>query len=131
MESKASSTSNLVIHRPEALLSCSERASAAVSSQPVRRGRRVTDPNSWPVRARAAPACAQRAGLLASYNSLGKRAAAHARAIRFGDAQNVMQLPRPDARARCSRASHAMAAGHKGISAMIDIEQRALRALKQ
>src|SRR5260363_285862 len=72
MESKASSTSNLVIHRPEALLSCSERASAAVSSQPVRRGRRVTDPNSWPVRARAAPACAQRAGLLASYNSLGK-----------------------------------------------------------
>src|SRR5260363_322296 len=110
MESKASSTSNLVIHRPEALLSCSERASAAVSSQPVRRGRRVTDPNSWPVR---------------------ERAAAHARAIRFGDAQNVMQLPRPDARARCSRASHAMAAGHKGISAMIDIEQRALRDLKQ
>src|SRR5260364_109427 len=73
-----------------------------------------------------------RAGLRATRGIVGmvllawERAAAHARAIRFGDAQNVMQLPRPDARARCSRASHAMAAGHKGISAMIDIEQRGL-----
>jgi hypothetical protein len=45
--------------------------SAAASSQPVRRGRPVTEPNSLPTLASVMPTGSWRCGLSASYSSLG------------------------------------------------------------
>ena len=50
-----SSTSSLVMQRPSTPFNCSERVSAGMSSQPQRRGRPVTEPNSLPRFASVAP----------------------------------------------------------------------------
>jgi len=59
------------MHRPEMPLIWIERRSAAASSQPVRRGRPVTEPNSLPTVASVRPTCSWRSALSASYSSLG------------------------------------------------------------
>src|SRR5260221_13571492 len=60
-----------------------------------------------------------------------KRAGAHARGIRLGDAENVMQHLRPDTRTGGRRSGNAVARGDVRVGAMIDVEKRALRAFEQ
>ncbi len=52
------------MHKPSTPLSWNERASAGMSSQPQRRGRPVTEPNSLPRSASRAP--------VSSVSSVGK-----------------------------------------------------------
>src|SRR5207302_8574645 len=61
----------------------------------------------------------------------GERAAADARGVGLGDAEHVMQVMRPEAGARRCGAGDAVRRGDERISAGVDIEQAALRALEQ
>src|SRR3989454_9228977 len=60
-----------------------------------------------------------------------KRPGAHARVIRFGDAENVMQHLRPDPRPGSRRSCNAVARGDVRIRAVIDVEKGSLRPLEQ
>jgi len=111
------------MHSPETPFSWIERLSAAASNQPVRRGRPVVAPNSWPRWRSRSPT--------SSGQFRRKRSFAHARAVGLGDAEHVVQVHRPDAGAGCRRAGDAVGRSHERIGAMVDVEQRALRALEQ
>ena len=122
-----SSTSSLVMHRPDRPLTWALRLSSAASNQPQRRLRPVVTPFSAPT---VEQVVAHGAGLLPV--ELGReRAAAHARAIGLGDAQDVVQHARADAGAGGGVAGHAVAGGHVGIGAVVHVQQRALRAFEQ
>ena len=60
-----------------------------------------------------------------------ERAAANAGAIGLGDSQDVVQHARPHTGTRSSIAGHAVAGRDKGVSAVVHVEQGALRAFKQ
>ena len=94
-----------------------------MSSQPQRRGRPVTEPNSLP-RSRE-----RRADVVGELG--GKRARAHARGVRLDDAEHVVEKLRPDAGARSGGAREAVRRRDVRIGAVVDVEQRALRALEQ
>ena len=72
-----------------------------------------------------------RCALLLPFQLGRERAATDTGAIGLGDAQHVMQEARAHASARSGVARHTVAGGHKRIGAVIDVEQRALRALEQ
>ena len=61
----------------------------------------------------------------------GEWAAAHAGAIRLGDAQDVVQHARAHARSGSGVAGHAVAGGHKRVGAVVHVEQGALGAFEQ
>ena len=94
-----------------------------MSSQPQRRGRPVTEPNSLP-RLRE-----RRADLVGELG--GKRAGAHARRVRLDDAEHVVEKLRPDAGARSGGAREAIRRRDVRIRAVVDVEQRTLRAFEQ
>ena len=60
-----------------------------------------------------------------------ERAAADARRVGLGDAEHVVQVARAQPRARRGRARDAVRRGDERIGAVVDVEQRALRALEQ
>ena len=111
------------MHWPSTPFSWNERRSAGMSSQPQRRGRPVTEPNSLP---RFGERRADAIGELG-----GERAGADARRVRLHDAEHVIEHLRADAGARRRGAREAVRARHVRIGAMVDVEQRALRALEQ
>ncbi len=115
------------MHRPEMPLMMIERLRSAASSQPQRRARPVTVPRSWPTVERWWPIDA---GLVD--RQLGReRPAADARRVGLGDAEDVVQQVGPDAGARRGVAGDAVARGDVRIGAVVDVEQRSLRALEQ
>ena len=115
------------MHRPDTPLMMIERFSAAASSQPQRRARPVTVPRSCPTVDRWWPI---EPG--SSIGELGReRPAADPRRVGLGDAEDVVQQVGPDARAGGRVAGHAVARGDVRIGAVVDVEQRALRALEQ
>ncbi|MCY1204318.1 hypothetical protein D9M72_158440 [compost metagenome] len=61
----------------------------------------------------------------------GERTAAHAGAVGLGDAQHVVQHARAHARTGGGVAGHAVARGDVRVGAVVDVEQRALRAFEQ
>src|SRR5690606_6066398 len=61
----------------------------------------------------------------------GERAAAHARGIGLGDAEHVVDRIGAHARAGQRAADGGVGAGDVGIGAVVDVEQRALRAFAQ
>ena len=66
------------------------------------------------------------------HRQLGReRPAADARGVGLGDAQDVVQQPGPEARAGRRVAGHAVARGDVRVGAVVDVEQRALRAFEQ
>ena len=122
-----SSTSSLVMHRPDRPLTWAERLSSAASNQPQRRARPVVTPFSAPTVRQVIADGARRRPV-----ELGReRAAADARAVGLGDAQDVVQHARADARAGRRVAGDAVARGDVRIGAVVDVEQRALRAFEQ
>ena len=60
-----------------------------------------------------------------------ERTAADARRVRLHDAEHVVEAARPDAGARASLPRHAVGRRDERIRAVIDVEQRALRAFEQ
>ena len=60
-----------------------------------------------------------------------ERPAADTRRVGLGDAQHVVQQVGPDARAGGGVAGHAVARRHVRVGAVVDVEQRALRAFEQ
>ena len=60
-----------------------------------------------------------------------ERAAADARHVRLLDTEHAVDVHRAHARARRRAARAARRGGHIGVGAVIDVEQRALRALEQ
>ena len=111
------------MHRPSTPFSWNERRSAGMSIQPQRRARPVTEPNSLPRLPSLAPVVVGQLG--------GERTGAHARRVRLDDAEHVIEHPRSDAAARRGRARDAVGARHVRIRAVVDVEQRALRAFEQ
>ena len=118
-----SSTSSLVMHRPSTPFSCNER---------LQRG--DVEP------AAAARAAGDRAELVAALGEPGadvvgelggERTGAHARRVGLDDAEHVVEHLRADAAARRGRAGEAVRAGDVRIGAVVDVEQRALRAFEQ
>ncbi len=82
------------------------------------------------VGAEFAPAIADRvADLVVEFGR--KRAAADAGRIGLGDAQHIADRAGPEPRAARRRRRDGVRGGHIRIGAVIDIEQRALRALEQ
>ena len=120
---RPSSTSSFVMHWPSTPFSWNERRSAGMSSQPQRRGRPVTEPNSLPrLRERRADVVGQLGG---------EGTGADARRVRLHDAEHVVEHPRADAAAGRRGAGDAVRARHVRIGAVVDVEQRALRAFEQ
>ena len=81
--------------RPSTPFSSNERRSIGMSSQPQRRGRPVTEPNSLPRFASPAPT--------SSVSSVGNGPAADARRVRLDDAEHVVEKLRADAARRARR----------------------------
>src|SRR5688572_975473 len=61
----------------------------------------------------------------------GKRPFADARGVGLRDAQHIMKMVRPDSSARRGGAGDAIRRGDEGIGAVVDIEQRSLRAFEE
>ncbi len=59
-----------------------------------------------------------------------ERTGTHARGVCLGDTENVIQIQRTEARTGGSAAGSGAGAGNVGIGAMVDVQQRALRALE-
>jgi hypothetical protein len=121
--SMPSSTSSLVMHRPLMPLIATARLSATMSIQPQRRGRPVVAPYSWPRSRMPWPHGVVQFGR--------ERAAADARGVGLGDAEHVVDRVRADAGAGQRAADGGVGRGDVGIGAVVDVEQRALRALEQ
>jgi hypothetical protein len=100
-----------------------DRRSATASNQPVRRARPVTAPNSWPTRDRCSPS--------SSNSSVGNGPGADARRVRLHDAEHVVEGARARAGAGRRVAGGRVRRGDERIRAVVDVEQRALRALEQ
>jgi hypothetical protein len=60
-----------------------------------------------------------------------ERAFANARGVSLGDAEDITQRTRTHARTGSGLAGNRVGRGHIGIGAVVDIEQRTLRAFKQ
>src|SRR5262249_17887031 len=61
----------------------------------------------------------------------GKRAAADARRVRLADAEHVVDVARAHAGAGAGATDGGVGRGHERIGAVVDVEQRALRAFKK
>ena len=104
-----------------------ERLSAGTSNQPQRR---LRPRHGAELAALLRHLVARRAGRF-DVQLARERPAADARAIGLGDAEHVVQHARADAGAGGSLAGDAVRRGDEGIGAVVDVEQRALRAFEE
>ena len=96
---------------------------STASNQPQRRGRPVTTPNSRPRSPSVLPI---------SFELLGReRARADPRGVGLADAEHVADRARAQPGAGRGLRRHGVRRGDVGIGAVVDVEQRALRALEQ
>ena len=96
---------------------------STASNQPQRRFRPVT------VAELAAAVAEEFADLVVL---LGReRPLADARRIGLGDAEHIADRAGPEARTRRRLPGHGVGRGDEGIGAVVDVEQRALRALEE
>ena len=97
--------------------------SITASNQPVRRRRPVLVPNSWPRSTRRSPT--------SSNSSVGNGPGADPRAVGLGDADDPVDVARADAGAGARAAGHRVRRRDEGIRAVVEVEERGLRALEQ
>ncbi len=96
---------------------------AGMSSQPHRRGRPVTEPNSLPRLRSSSPIVLVQLGR--------ERPVADARGVPLGDAQHGVDLGGADPEAGAGAAGGRRRRGHERIRAVVEVEQNALRPLEE
>ena len=123
ISAKPSSTSSLVSAMPSMPDTLTTWRTRQASNQPQRRLRPGVDAE---LLAALAEALADRVGELGR-----ERARADARGVGLGEAQHVADRARPHAGAGRRLRRHRVGRGDERIGAVVDVEQRALRALEQ
>ena len=118
-----SSTSSLVSAMPLMPPTVRVWRTSTASNQPQRRGRPVTVPNSRPRSPRSCPVSSLQFGR--------ERPLADARRVGLGDAEHVVDGARAEAGAGRRLRRHGVGRGDERIGAVVDVEQRALRAFEQ
>ena len=124
ISSKPSRMSSLVSASPSMPQVRTVWRTSTASNQPQRRGRPVTTPNS-----RAA--LAERLADVVVHLVGRERPLANARGVGLADAEHVVDRVRAEAGAGRRLRRHRVGRGDVRISAVVDVEQRALRALEQ
>ena len=122
ISAKPSSTSSLVSAMPSMPATFVTWRTSTASNQPQRRLRPVTVPNFWPRSPISSPVVVE----------LGREGpGADARGVRLGDAEHIADGARPHAGAGRRLRRDRVGRGHERVRAVVDVEQRALRALEQ
>ena len=121
--SKPPSTSSLVTASSERLLRRTAWRNITQSSQPARRRRPVTVPNSRPTSTRRSPS--------ASSELRRERSGAHAGGVGLGDPDDAVEVARPQSGACAGAAGGRVRRRDVGVGAMVEVEERRLGALEQ